>query len=178
MLIGFQLRLDGQNIARTCTVTTNVQSCYNSRVSRHFKAPHAFAEKLLSFFGNGWSISIDRVPPSADMAASPLQPLLVTVTRCSQQPQHTQETDGQVDDLDHIDIEDGSDVGAGQQGTSPEPAPVVQLSFEAEAGAVNDEQLADIIKVVLRQQLARTGRPWLTYIIKKLLSETAFGMAS
>ena len=107
----------------------------------------ASAGKLLSSFGSGWSISIDRVPPSADMAASPLQPFLVTVARCPQQPQHTQETDGQVDDLDDIDIEDGSGLRAGQIGACPEP---VQLSFEAEAGAVNGEQLADIIKVVLR----------------------------
>ena len=84
------------------------------------------------------------------MAASPLQPFLVTVARCSRQPQHTQETDGQVDDLDDIDIEDGSDLRAGQDGACPEPAPAVQLSFEAEAGAVNGEQLADIIKVLLR----------------------------
>lgn len=105
------------------------------------------AGKLLSLFGSGWSISIDRVPPSADMAASPLQPFLVTVTRCPQQPQHTQETDGQMDDLDDIDIEDGSNLRAGQHGACPEP---VQLSFGAEAGAVNGEQLADIIKVVLR----------------------------
>lgn len=112
------------------------------------------------------------------MAASPLQPFLVTVTPCSQQPQHTQETDGQIDDLDDIDIEDGSDISAGQHGACPEPAPAVQLSFQAEAGAVNGEQLADIIKVVLRQQLARTGRSWLIYIMEKLLSATAIGMAS
>ena len=117
------------------------------------KAPHVFAEKLLSSFGSGWSISIDRVPPSADMAASPLQPFLVTVTRCSQQSQLTQETDGQVDDLDDIDTEDGSDLRAGQHRACPEPASAVQLSFQAEAGAANGEQLADIVKVVLRQQL-------------------------
>ena len=110
----------------------------------------ASAGKLLASFGSGWSISIDRVPPSADMAASPLQPFLVTVTRCPQQPQHTQETDGQVNDLDDIDIEDGSDLRAGQNGACPKPAPAVQLSFGAEAGAVNGEQLADIVKVVLR----------------------------
>ena len=131
---------------QTCSPTTTATYADIS------KSHHAFAEKLLSSFGSGWCISIDRVPPSADMAASPLQPFLVTVIRCSQQPQHTQETDGQVDDLDDIDTDDGSDLRAMQSGACSEPASAVQLSFEAEAGAVNGEQLADIIKVVFRQQ--------------------------
>ena len=132
------------------------------------KGHHASAEKLLSSFGSGWSISIDRVPPSADMAASPLQPFLVTVTRCCQQPPHTPETDGQVDDLDDIDIEDDTDLRAGQHGVCPEPAPAVQLSFEAESGAVNGEQLADIIKVVLRQQLGLANHESYSYIMERL----------
>ena len=90
------------------------------------------------------------------MAASPLQPFLVTVTRCSQPAQLTQETDGQIHDLDDIDTEEGSDLRAGQHGACLEPAPAVQLSFQADAGATNGEQLADIIKVVV----ARVGRSW------------------
>ena len=88
------------------------------------------------------------------MASSPLQPFLVTAARCSHQAQHTQETDGQIDDLDDIDLEEGSDLrqgqGQGQHGAGPESAPAVQLSFKADAQAVNGEQLADIIKVLLR----------------------------
>ena len=82
------------------------------------------------------------------MASSPLQPFLVTAARCSHQAQHTQETDGQIDDLDDIDLEEGSDLrqGQGEHGATP----AVQLSFKADAQAVNGEQLADIIKVLLR----------------------------
>lgn len=95
------------------------------------------------------------------MAASPLQPFLVTVTRSPPQLQQIQETDGQVNDLDDIDIEDDSELRAGQNGACPEPVPAVQLSFGAEPGAVNGEQLADIIKVALRRHLT-VDRPWRT----------------
>ena len=81
------------------------------------------------------------------MATSPLQPFLVTVARCSQQLPNTCETDGQIDDLDDIDLDEGSDIREGQFGASPQVAQEVQLSFESEAGAVNAEQLNDIIEV-------------------------------
>lgn len=84
------------------------------------------------------------------MASSLLQPFLVTATRCSPQAQHTQETDGQIDDLDDSDLDEGSGLRQGQAGACPGSAPAVQLSFKAEAEAVNGEQLADIIKVLLR----------------------------
>ena len=81
------------------------------------------------------------------MASSPLQPFLVTAARCRTQPQHTSEADGQVADLDDFDLDEGSDLRAGQNEDGLETAPAVQLSFEAEAGAVNADQLNDIIKV-------------------------------
>ena len=133
--------------AATATAPAGRRHCEDIRDS---SASHVYldAEKLLSSFGSGWSICIDRVPPSADMASSPLQPFLVTVARCSQQPQHTQETDGQVDDLNDIELDEGhNNSREGQIGDCPEPVSAVQLSFGADAGAVNAEQLADIIKV-------------------------------
>lgn len=86
------------------------------------------------------------------MASSPLQPFLVTAARCSHQAPHTQETDGQIDDLDDIELEEDSELrqGQGQHGAGPESAPAVQLSFRADSQAVNGEQLADIVKVLLR----------------------------
>ncbi len=39
------------------------------------------AGALLGAFGAGWHLSLQRVPPSADMAASPLQPLLAVAVR-------------------------------------------------------------------------------------------------
>ena len=83
------------------------------------------------------------------MASSPLQPFLVTVARCSQPPQQTQETDGQVDDIDFDEGHNNREEG--QNGESPQPVPAVQLSFGADAGAVNAEQLTDIIKVSAMQ---------------------------
>ena len=110
------------------------------------------AGKLLSSFGLGWSVTIDRVPPSPDMAQSPLQPLLVTATRThitptlhtqqQQQQQQLHEIDGQVDDVDSSD----DDTDAADREVSS-AAPAVQLSFGPEAGLVNSDQLADIIKV-------------------------------
>ncbi len=112
------------------------------------------AAKLLSSFGLGWSIAIDRVPPSPDMAKSPLQPLLVTIMRIPQptskqedqqwqQEQQQDEVDGQIDDV-HSEDGHSSDVEGQQPCTA---VPFVQLSFRAEAGVVNSEQLADVIKV-------------------------------
>lgn len=111
--------------------------------------PALYAAKLLSTFGAGWDISIDRVPPSSDMASSPLQPLLVTVVRqlsttghCQRQQQD--EVDGQVDDLGTADDDDDDDVGGAQD---RQMASAVQLSFKPEAGVVNSEQLADVFEV-------------------------------
>ena len=39
------------------------------------------AGKLLEWFSPGWAISLHVVPPTPDMAHSPLQPLLVVVQR-------------------------------------------------------------------------------------------------
>ena len=113
------------------------------------------AAKLLSSFGLGWSIAIDRVPPSPDMAKSPLQPLLVTITRISQptskqdtqewqQEQQQDEVDGQIADV-HSEDGHSSDVVEDRQACTA--VPLVHLSFGAEAGVVNSEQLADVIKV-------------------------------
>ncbi len=115
------------------------------------------AAKLLSSFGLGWSIAIDRVPPSPDMAKSPLQPLLVTITHIPQptskpetQPwqreQQQDEVDGQIDDVHSEDGHSSDGVDDKQACTA---VPLVQLSFGAEAGVVNSEQLADVIKVHL-----------------------------
>ncbi|KAL3138414.1 hypothetical protein ABBQ32_006209 [Trebouxia sp. C0010 RCD-2024] len=122
--------------------------------------PHVL-NRLLASFGSGWSLSIDRVPPSPDMASSPLQPFLVIAARCSRQTLHTQETDGQIDDLDDIDLEEDSELRQGQgqrqHGASPKSAPAVQLSFKADTQAVNGEQLADIIKIVHKENLLRAS---------------------
>ncbi|DBB00023.1 TPA: hypothetical protein ACH3X1_013883 [Trebouxia sp. C0004] len=120
--------------------------------------------KLLSSFGLGWSIAIDRVPPSPDMAKSPLQPLLVTITRISQpiskqetqegqQEQQQDEVDGQIDDV-HSEDGHNSDVEDKQTCTA---VPLVHLSFGAEAGVVNSEQLADVIKVVEQENRLRAS---------------------
>ena len=107
---------------------------------------------LLSSFGLGWSISIDRVPPSPDMAQSPLQPLLVTATRVHaappeqpQQQQQSDEVDGQIDDVNSSDDERSSTDVSDREASAAVPA--VQLSFGPEAGLVNSDQLADVIKV-------------------------------
>ncbi len=112
------------------------------------------AGKLLASFGMGWSISIDRVPPSPDMASSPLQPLLVTVARHHQAASHLQqqqqlqldEIDGQVEDAD-CDDEKAHGGSEAEEGQTSGVAPAVQLSFGPEAGVVNSEQLDDVIKV-------------------------------
>ncbi|DBB16766.1 TPA: hypothetical protein ACH3X3_015005 [Trebouxia sp. C0006] len=121
--------------------------------------------KLLSSFGLGWSIAIDRVPPSPDMAKSPLQPLLVTITRISQptskqdtqerqQEQQQDEVDGQIDDV-HSEDGHSSDVVEDRQACTAVPS--VHLSFGAEAGVVNSEQLADVIKVVEQENRLRAS---------------------
>ena len=115
--------------------------------------------KLLSSFGLGWSISIDRVPPSPDMAQSPLQPLLVTATRVhttppeppqqqqQQQQQQSDEVDGQIDNVNSSDDDDEqSSSNVADRDASP-VVPAVQMSFGPEAGLVNSDQLADVIKV-------------------------------
>ena len=89
------------------------------------------------------------------MAKSPLQPLLVTITRIPQptsrqatqewQPEQQQdEVDGQIDDV-HSEDGHSSDVVEDKQACTA--VPLVHLSFGAEAGVVNSEQLADVIKV-------------------------------
>ncbi|KAL0038662.1 hypothetical protein WJX79_002183 [Trebouxia sp. C0005] len=120
---------------------------------------------LLSTFGLGWGIAIDRIPPSPDMAKSPLQPLLVTVMRIPQptskqetrERQHEQqqnEVDGQIDD-DYTEDGQCSDVVQDKQACTA--VPLVQLSFGAEAGVVNSEQLADVIKVVEQENRLRAS---------------------
>ncbi len=121
----------------------------------HTECYCVYAGKLLSSFGLGWSIAIDRVSPSPDMAKSPLQPLLVTVTRIPQptsrketqewqQEQQQDKVDGQIDDV-HSEDGHSSDVVEDKQACTA--VPLVHLSFGAEAGVVNSEQLADVIKV-------------------------------
>lgn len=46
--------------------------------------PVCHSETMLSVFQSGWAISLDKVPPSPDMAGSPLQPVLATVKRTEQ----------------------------------------------------------------------------------------------
>jgi hypothetical protein len=79
-------------------------------------------EKLLGAFQSGWSIKLQRVPPSPDMAMSPLQPVLAILQRCLQQ---------QGD-------------GAGSLGSAP-----VELGFGEDSACPNAEQILDIIKVWL-----------------------------
>lgn len=121
----------------------------------HVKCCCVHAAKLLSSFGLGWNIAIDRVPPSPDMAKSPLQPLLVTIMRIPQptskqdtqerqQEQQQDEVDGQIDD---VHSEDGHRSDGVEDKQACTAVPLVQLSFGAEAGVVNSEQLADVIKV-------------------------------
>lgn len=85
------------------------------------------------------------------MAKSPLQPLLVTITRfplptSNQETQERQqeEVDGQIDDV-HSEDGHSSDFVEDKQACTA--MPLVQLSFGAEAGVVNSEQLADVVKV-------------------------------
>ncbi|DBB00024.1 TPA: hypothetical protein ACH3X1_013883 [Trebouxia sp. C0004] len=98
------------------------------------------------------------------MAKSPLQPLLVTITRISQpiskqetqegqQEQQQDEVDGQIDDV-HSEDGHNSDVEDKQTCTA---VPLVHLSFGAEAGVVNSEQLADVIKVVEQENRLRAS---------------------
>ena len=127
------------------------------RSCSHTESCCVYAGKLLSSFALGWSIAIDRIPPSPDMAKSPLQPLLVTITRIPQptsrqetqewQPEQQQdEVDGQIDD---VDSEDGHGSGVVEDKPACTTVPLVQLSFGTEAAGVNSEQLADVIKVRL-----------------------------
>lgn len=124
------------------------------------KPPCRNAGKLLSSFGLGWVISIDKVPPSADMARSPLQPFLLRVTK-QQAPHHKQglkqsqqqedETDGQVENPD-----EGQHSGqrrAVQNGIVR--AAAVELSFGKDPAAVNAEQLADLLQVTCLLNAAR-----------------------
>ena len=46
------------------------------------------AGKLLAAFRSGWRLRLQRVPPTPDMAASPLQPILATATRLDAAQQH------------------------------------------------------------------------------------------
>ena len=91
------------------------------------------------------------------MAKSPLQPLLVTITRIPQptsrqetqewQPEQQQDgVDGQIDD---VHSEDGHGSGVVEDKPACTTVPLVQLSFGTEAAGVNSEQLADVIKVHL-----------------------------
>jgi len=135
----------------TCLLTHDTLQQRHS----HTECYCVYAGKLLSSFGLGWSIAIDRVPPSPDMAKSPLQPLLVTVTRIPQptsrqetqewqQEQQQDKVDGQIDD---VHSEDGHTCDVVEDKQACTAVPLVHLSFRAEAGVVNSEQLADVIKV-------------------------------
>lgn len=64
-----------------------------------------------------------------------------------------EEVDGHVEDLDAIDVDDDNDndkqqVGQLQNGADAgAEAAAVQLTFKPDAGAVNAEQLADVVQV-------------------------------
>ena len=90
------------------------------------------AEKLLNAFQSGWSIHLHRLPPSPDMAGSPLQPILALVRRCNKQ-------------------QDG-----GPESFASLP---VELDFMEDPTCCNAEQLHDIIQVLTRSSLIRTHQP-------------------
>ena len=77
------------------------------------------AGALLAAFGCGWRLSLQRVPPSPDMAASPLQPLLVTAVRAPGVAASSQ---------DAADVGDGM---ARSGGAASAAAPAVELGFAA-----------------------------------------------
>ena len=88
------------------------------------------------------------------MSKSPLQPLLVTIARqdnnnghhqrLQQQQQQQEEVDGQVEDIAELSE---SSKGVQARLDSKTKAPAVKLTFQSEPGAVNADQLADVIKV-------------------------------
>ena len=94
------------------------------------------------------------------MARSPLQPFVIRVTRqhhpgdaSLQQPDTytaQNDVDGQVEDLDDIDMDEAVVEVEGQQqpqnGAGVQAA-AVQLTFKPDPGAVNAEQLADVVQV-------------------------------
>ena len=79
------------------------------------------AGALLAAFGSGWRLALQRVPPSPDMAASPLQPLLVTAARV---PGAAAEPSGQ-------DAVDAGSNAAQSGGAGSGAAPAVELGFAA-----------------------------------------------
>lgn len=124
----------------------------------HLEVVACTAEQLLSSFGLGWGITIDRVPPSSDMARSPLQPFLVRATRI--QPSGSphldassvnNDVDGQVDDLDAIDTDETSQTEKYLQNRPNTQAAAVVLTFKPDPGAVNAEQIADVVQVSIHQ---------------------------
>lgn len=91
------------------------------------------------------------------MARSPLQPFVVRVNRqpavSSNSLQHADkhlgqnDVDGQIDDLDAIDTDETNQaVGQGQSSTDVQAA-AVALTFKPDPGAVNAEQIADVVQV-------------------------------
>lgn len=79
------------------------------------------AEKLLTTFQSGWYIKLHRLPPSPDMAGSPLQPVLAVVRRCLEQQ------DGRPESFASVPVE---------------------LDFAEDPSCCNAEQLHDIIQVL------------------------------
>ena len=94
------------------------------------------------------------------MARSPLQPFVIRVTQqVSSHDSHKQsgkqgqpEFDGHVEDLDAIDVDndDANKQTVGQfhnGGSAGAEAAAVQLTFKSDPGAVNAEQLTDVVQV-------------------------------
>ena len=79
------------------------------------------AGALLAAFGGGWRVALQRVPPSPDMAASPLQPLLVTAVRVS----------GAAAEASSQDAADAGGNAAQSGGAVSGAAPAVELQFAA-----------------------------------------------
>ncbi|CAL8464325.1 g3860 [Coccomyxa elongata] len=86
-------------------------------------------KKLLSAFQSGWSIKLHQLPPSPDMAGSPLQPVLAVVRRCHEQQ------DGGLESFASLPVE---------------------LDFAEDPSCCNAEQLHDIIQVVADENAARS----------------------
>ncbi len=92
------------------------------------------AGALLGAFGAGWRLSLQRVPPSADMAASPLQPLLAIAVRGAPAEPPDARREGEEEGggdgaLTGVDAGDGAAVAAC---AAPPP---VELCFRAAAVA-------------------------------------------
>lgn len=100
------------------------------------------------------------------MARSPLQPFVIRVTRqhhpddASMQQSDTytaqNDVDGQVDNLDDIDMDEAVQSEGKQQPQNGAglQAAAVQLTFKPDPGAVNAEQLADVVQVSSHDHVA------------------------